>query len=666
MLNSILRGKTHTWFTAWVAVLWLRPGAICEAQLGAKLDPLVRSHEGEVAVFVKHLETGETYAHNETMVMPTASLIKFPVLVELYRQVEAGKLKLDQAIPLREEDKVPGSGILTDHFQAGAQIPLETIARLMIRYSDNTATNLVLDQIGMESTSKTMRELGFPETQIHSKVFRRDTSVAPERSKAFGLGSTTAAEMIGLLELLHAKKLVSENASLQMMAHLASCDDESKLVRSLPKTVKSFHKTGSVNDVRTDAGLFQTPKGTLAIAVLTAKNKDSSWGNTNAAELLCSKIGLAAYEWFNPPGTSSNSKLEIVKIGANGDLVKALQRTLNEKLKPSPELSVDGDFGGMTEVAVKRFQRENKLSETGQVDASTWEKLGPIQIVASEPEIMRPLPQKLAMDPLEGPPFVSCKAWVGLDAKTGRVIDGSKQNTPVDFASTTKMMTAWLIAKLVDKDPNVLNEVLKYSERADGTTGSTSEVRAGESLTVREALYGLMLPSGNDASVAFAEHFGERLKPSGWDESRDPLDMFVAAMNAEAKSLGLENTTFRNPHGLTHPEHKSTCVELALLARKVLESPVLSGVISCREYRCTVSSDLGYKREVLWRNTNQLLDIEGYLGVKTGTTDAAGACLVSCSERNGERIVVVVLGASGSAARYSDSRNLHRWIWKSR
>ncbi|XZE32102.1 serine hydrolase [Pirellulaceae bacterium SH501] len=666
MLNSILHRSTCVWFMAWVAVVWTHTSAVCEAQLAAKLDPLVRAHEGEVAVFIKHLETGETYSYNETRVMPTASLIKFPVLVELYRQVEAGKLKLDQPISLREEDKVPGSGILTDHFQAGSQIPLETIARLMIRYSDNTATNLVLDQIGMENTSKTMRDLGFPETQIHSKVFRRDTSIAPERSKTFGLGSTTAAEMIGLLELLHTKKLVSEKASAQMMAHLASCDDESKLVRSLPKTVKAFHKTGSVNDVRTDAGLFQTPKGTLAIAVLTAKNKDTSWGNTNAAELLCSKIGLAAYEWFNPPGSSIEAKPEIVKIGANGDLVKALQRTLNDKLKPSPELSVDGDFGGMTEEAVKRFQRESKLAETGQVDANTWEKLGPIPIVASETETTRPLPEKMAMDPLDGPPFVSCKAWVAMDAKTGKVLDGSKQDSLLDFASTTKMMTAWLIAKETEKDPAVLDEVLKYSERADGTIGSTSEVKAGEFLSVREALYGLMLPSGNDASVAFAEHFGKRVKPTGWDESRDPLDMFVAAMNAEAKSLGMKNTSFRNPHGLTHPDHKSTCAELALLARKVLESPILAGVISCREYRCTVSSDAGYKREILWRNTNQLLDIEGYLGVKTGTTDAAGACLVSCSQRNGERIIVVVLGSSGSAARYSDSRNLHRWVWQTR
>ncbi|AMV34515.1 D-alanyl-D-alanine carboxypeptidase DacB precursor [Pirellula sp. SH-Sr6A] len=654
------------WIAICIAIAWVHPSAISYAQLASQFDPLIRNHQGEVAVAIKNLDTGELYQHNETTVMPTASLIKFPVLVELYRQVDAGNLRLDRLVTLQDSDKVPGSGILTDHFQSGSQIPLETIARLMIRYSDNTATNLVLDQIGMENTSKTMLQLGFRETRLHSKVFRRDTSVAPERSQKYGLGSTTAAEMLGLLELLHAKMLVSEKASEQMLTHLASCEDDSKLVRDLPKAVKSFHKTGSVNDVRTDAGLFQTPKGTLAIVVLTAKNQDTSWGNANAAELLCAKIGSTAYEWFNPPGTSTAVKPEVVKIGASGDTVKALQRALNEKLSPSPDLTVDGDFGGMTESAVKRFQTANQLPETGLVDANTWEKLGPIQIASSDPEPVRPLPEKRAADTLDGAPFVSCKAWVAVDTKTGKIIDGSQHDTPLDFASTTKMMTAWLIAKEAEKNPAILDEVMTYSERADGTIGSTSDVRSGESLKVREALYGLMLPSGNDASVAFAEHFGERLKPADWDESRDPLDMFVAAMNHEAQTLGMKKTTFKNPHGLTHPDHKSTCAELATLASKVIASDILSGIISCREYRCTLSSTVGYQREVLWRNTNQLLDIDGYLGVKTGTTDAAGACLVSCSEREGERILIVVLGASGSAARYADSRNLHRWAWKNR
>ena len=86
---------------------------------------------------------------------------------------------------------MPGSGILTSHFTAGARFTLRDAVRLMIAFSDNTATNLVLDAVGIGSTAATMETMGYPNTKIHSKVFRRDTSVFPERSKQFGLGSTT-------------------------------------------------------------------------------------------------------------------------------------------------------------------------------------------------------------------------------------------------------------------------------------------------------------------------------------------------------------------------------------------------------------------------------------------------------------------------------------------
>src|SRR5262249_3634141 len=101
-------------------------------------------------------------------------------------------------------------------------------------YSDNTATNLVLDKIGIGSTAKRMEALGLPNTKIHAKVFRRDTSVFPERSKQFGLGSTTAREMVTLLELLNEGKLVSPEASKEMIKILKKCEDREKMPRFLP------------------------------------------------------------------------------------------------------------------------------------------------------------------------------------------------------------------------------------------------------------------------------------------------------------------------------------------------------------------------------------------------------------------------------------------------
>ena len=641
---------------------------IVAQELRSDILPLLEKHRGDVALMVKNLDSGETFEYHSEAVMPTASLIKFPVLIELYRQAEQGTVSLDKPITLNEADKVPGSGILTQHFNADAVLSLHTIARLMITYSDNTATNLVLDQIGIDSVAKTMTEMGFPETQVHSKVFRRDTSVAIERSQKYGLGSTTAKDMVMLLEKLHRKTLLSPQSCDSILAHLLTCDDKSKLARNLPAGVKFYHKTGAVNECRTDAGLVQTPKGMVAIAVLTNNNKDTSWTDSNEAEALCAQIGEIVYRWYNPDSLTTEADSSLLKVGSNGPMVEALQRALNKQLTPPPELSIDGDFGPATEKAVRAFQALKGLDPTGAMNPKTWETLGPIDLDESDnaDQEVNELPAKNNMEPLEGAPFVSCKAWVVFDKETGNVIDGSAANEPLEIASTTKMMTAWLVSNWAAEHPEVLEERVVFSARADNTPGSSATIRAGESVTVHELLYGLMLPSGNDAATALAEHFGNRLHSNADDKNLSSYDNFVAAMNREAAQLGMKNSSFHNPHGWPHKEHYSSCFDLALLARKVLESPLLREVVSTREFSCETQSVEGYRRKITWKNTNELLGTEGYIGVKTGTTDAAGACLVSCSVRDGKDLIVVTLGSAGSAARYADSRNLHRWGWLKR
>ncbi|HCP11398.1 MAG TPA: D-alanyl-D-alanine carboxypeptidase, partial [Planctomycetaceae bacterium] len=270
----------------------------------------------------------------------------------------------------------------------------------------------------------------------------------------------------------------------------------------------------------------------------------------------------------------------------------------------------------------------------------------------------------------DGRPLVTADAWTVVDAATGTEQAGSESAVRKDMASTTKMMTAWLTARLLQKAPELAQERLTMSVRGDGTIGSTSGVRAGESLVVSEALYGLMLPSGNDMAVALAEHFGGRVLeqleltlPAGEVAAEDPLLRFVQAMNAEAVALGLANTHFENPHGLTGPAHHASAVDLAQLARQMLGSELLVQVMGTRQRGAVLSGPGGYQRNVLWKNTNELLGMAGYSGVKTGTTDKAGACLVSVGEREGRRVIVVVLGAAASESRYVDSRNLYRWIW---
>jgi beta-lactamase class A len=278
------------------------PAAEPSSALADCIDSLVAAHKGKVAVAMKHLGTGETYFRNAADVMPTASLIKLPIMAEVYFQAAAGKVKLDDTVTLTKDEMVQGSGILTEHFSPGASFSLRDAVRLMIVYSDNTATNLVLDKIGIKPVNERMTGLGLKETRINAKVFKGSTtSVDPARTKQYGLGSTSAREMLTLLEMLHKGELGSAEASKAMIEHLKKCDDKDKFPRFLPKGVAVAHKTGSVNEARTDAGLLMFNGGPVALVVLTNQNEDKSWTPDNAGNKLCADIARAVVQHYQKP-----------------------------------------------------------------------------------------------------------------------------------------------------------------------------------------------------------------------------------------------------------------------------------------------------------------------------------------------------------------------------
>jgi beta-lactamase class A len=267
--------------------------------LESRLKPLAEAHQGKVAIAVNYLGTGESYFLNAEEPMPTASLIKLAVMVEYYAQVAEGKVKPTDVVTLKREDMVPGSGVLTEHFSPGATFALRDAVRLMIVFSDNTATNLVLDRIGIKPVNERMATLGFSETRINSKVYKRkESSVDLARSEKFGLGSTTAREAIRLLELIHNGTVVSESACKEMIGHLKKCDDKDKFTRFLPDGVAVAHKTGSVSDARTDAGILYFKQGPVVLCVLTNDNKDKAWRADNAGNLLCAKVAKEVFDYF--------------------------------------------------------------------------------------------------------------------------------------------------------------------------------------------------------------------------------------------------------------------------------------------------------------------------------------------------------------------------------
>jgi D-alanyl-D-alanine carboxypeptidase (penicillin-binding protein 5/6) len=271
-------------------------------------------------------------------------------------------------------------------------------------------------------------------------------------------------------------------------------------------------------------------------------------------------------------------------------------------------------------------------------------------------------PARAPADKLDGPPVVTAKAWAVADGKTGKVLWSSQAATPLVIASTTKIMTAWIVLGLATDDAKVLDEVVTFSERADKTGGTTCGLKAGEKIAVRDLLYGLLLPSGNDAATALAEHFGGRCKPEG--KADDALARFVAEMNRTAQGLKMGETKYLDPHGLG--KNVASARDLVALAFAALKDPVFAKYVQTRRHTCEVTDADGKTREVTWNNTNRLLDIEGYEGVKTGTTTAAGSCLVSAGRYESDRLIVVVLGCASNDSRYADTRNLYRWAWRER
>ena len=215
---------------------------------------------------------------------------------------------------------------------------------------------------------------------------------------------------------------------------------------------------------------------------------------------------------------------------------------------------------------------------------------------------------------------LSAEKAVLMDAATGRILYEKNADSQSLIASTTKIMTALVVAEQC----NVLDRV-RIPREAVGIEGSSMYLQEGEILTVQELLYGLMLHSGNDAAVALAIYCGGTVAG------------FAELMNDKAHQIGLKNSHFENPNGLDAPGHYSTARDLAVLAAYAMDNPIFYKTVSAKNV--TVG-------QRYLRNHNKLLWLyEGADGVKTGYTRAAGRILVSSATRDGRRLVTVTINA---------------------
>ena len=212
----------------------------------------------------------------------------------------------------------------------------------------------------------------------------------------------------------------------------------------------------------------------------------------------------------------------------------------------------------------------------------------------------------------------SAASAILVDADSGRVLYEQNADAKMLIASTTKILTALVAIREGD-----LNQVVTVKREATLTEGSSMYLKEGEQLTLETLLYGLLLCSGNDAAVAIADAVGG--SQAG----------FVKLMNETARELGMEHSSFANPNGLDDEDHYSTARDMAKLACAAVNNETLMRIASTR----TVT--IGGRTMT---NHNKLLSyMDGCIGLKTGYTKAAGRTLVSCAERNGQRLVAVTL-----------------------
>ena len=274
------------------------PHAATLAQLRRTVDSLADAHRGTVGYSITNLETGEHLERRGDETFPTASLIKVPILVALFDLADQRQLALDDPIVLTEIDKVGGAGQL-QYLRTPLTMRLWDVAWLMTTLSDNTATNLLLDRIKIRRVWQKMEALGLPHTKVHSGSMTRIASVAPDSSAKYGLGVTTPNEMATLFQRLVEGRAVSPRADSTMLEILRRNEDDTKLLR-FNYGVRASHKSGDVDQARTDCGVLWLPARVIA-CVMTKDNVDTSYWTDSEGNAVIGRIGAAITTAWGAP-----------------------------------------------------------------------------------------------------------------------------------------------------------------------------------------------------------------------------------------------------------------------------------------------------------------------------------------------------------------------------
>jgi beta-lactamase class A len=294
-----------------------------DAALQSRLGEISRAHHGKIALYATQLNTGRTVGLDASAVVQTASVIKLAILFEAMEQVRAGKVHWDDKIALMPGDAVSGSGLLL-FLDTPQTLSLKHVLTLMIVMSDNTATNLAIDKIGLNAVNVRIAWMGLKDTHLYKKIGKPATEPMPADQPKFGLGKTTPREMaevmerIGLCAMDEPGRLRAGIAKPLSANDSAICGVAMKMLRNqfyrdtIPRYLEKLDstetgsgtasKTGSLNAVRADVAIVAGKTGPMVLSVFTYDNVDTGWMVDNEGEVTIAKMAKAILEAWSPDG----------------------------------------------------------------------------------------------------------------------------------------------------------------------------------------------------------------------------------------------------------------------------------------------------------------------------------------------------------------------------
>ncbi len=240
---------------------------------------------------------------------------------------------------------------------------------------------------------------------------------------------------------------------------------------------------------------------------------------------------------------------------------------------------------------------------------------------------------------IPSPPDLAASSWVLMDASTGQLLVNHNGDQRLPPASLTKMMTAYIVEQSIDSGSIADSDMVSVSENAWRTGGSRMFIQEGTQVSVENLLRGVVVQSGNDASVALSEYV------AGSESA------FADLMNQQAQRMGMQNSHFMNPTGLPHDDHYSSAHDLGILARHIITDFPDHYQVYSEKYFTYNDIRQPNRNRLLWRDP----DVDG---LKTGHTEAAGFCLVASAKKQDTRLIAVVMGTNSDEARAAETQRL--------